>query len=247
MLRALRNSYMPSMTLASIGAVQTSIPILLQPDNYHAIFLAQHGVPEDARIVHIDFSQSTGGLSPIRILRPASSLPPDYPRYIEVYSLPIAHDPEETHATIWVTWIDQQINSSYRQYLVDAFEFFTEGRYEKAIIPANVAVEFTLNRVMSSFLSKSASKQDVDQFLQDSATYGHQLNILLPTIASLIAIPKIPSQIRGGLNRLRKLRNDFAHRGNSDKPVSKEDITLCLCSAWFGYHYLELITPLLNR
>jgi len=83
--------------------------------------------------------------------------------------------------------------------------------------------------------------------LESGATYSHQLNVVLPAFVSILKMPCLPDNIRGSLNRLRKLRNDMAHRGGLDIPIEKETAAEYLCAALFGFHYLKLIGRLFKE
>jgi hypothetical protein len=48
----------------------------------------------------------------------------------------------------------------------------------------------------------------------NGATYGNQLNIILPEILFSLKLPTLNDLIRGKLNRLKDLRNLLAHDGH---------------------------------
>ena len=81
--------------------------------------------------------------------------------------------------------------------LITAFEFFLNKSYDSVVIPANVAVESKLSRVLFEVLRSVASNERIDSFLSDAATYGHQLNVLLPLITQFIEMPSLPGIFEG--------------------------------------------------
>jgi hypothetical protein len=109
------------------------------------------------------------------------------------------------------------------------------------VIPANVAVEARLSRLLTSFLEQFVSKKRSASFLEEAATYSHQLNVLLPVFAALRGVPQLPDRIQGSLKTLRTYRNDIAHKGAPKKPIQQNDMANCLCAALFAFHYLNLI------
>ncbi len=115
--------------------------------------------------------------------------------------------------------------------------------YQSTILPANVAVESTLSRLLTDFLENTVSKKRAEDFLTNAATYSHQLNVLLPALVKNTSVPLLPDEIRGKLNRLRELRHEMAHKGFIDQILTKDETAECLCAALFGFHYLNLIRP----
>ncbi len=81
------------------------------------------------------------------------------------------------------------------------------------------------------------------RFLQDAATYGHQLNVLLPSFGDLTDSVPLRDDMRGHLNRLRDLRNALAHGKITTASIDINQAAESLCAAVFGVRYLELIEP----
>jgi hypothetical protein len=141
----------------------------------------------------------------------------------------------------YATWIHNTWDDVSWTNLVDSFDAYAGNRYLEAVIPANVAVESSLSSILSAYLRKYSARKNVKSFLQDAATYSHQLNVLLPVITELNNLPKMPGHIRGKLNRLRKYRNQISHDGKTDEELTKDDTSEIICGALFGFRYIQLI------
>lgn len=126
---------------------------------------------------------------------------------------------------------------------MDAFGAYYSHQYQSGIVPANVAIEARLSRLLTSFLERFVSRDGTKRFLDDAATYSHQLNVLLPVIAHMRGVPVLPDNIRGQLNRLRDFRNEIAHTGRTEHELTNDDAANCFCAALFGFHYINLIEP----
>ena len=138
-------------------------------------------------------------------------------------------------------------NESNLVSLTDAFVAYSNDEYMDSIVPANVAVESALLRLLSAFLRRYVGNERVDIFLNSSATYSDQLNLILPLVCSLKGLPILSTEIRGLLNSLRRYRNNMAHRGIVENPLAKEQIADMLCAAIFGYGYISLIESELQK
>jgi len=144
-----------------------------------------------------------------------------------------------------VTWLPNKANDIGWEYLVNAFLYYIDDRYHGAVLAANAAVETQLDKVIAGFLNGKASKKHIDEFMNDAATYSHQLNTLLPVFLSGTEIPLLPDHIRGALNGLRKLRNDLAHGNVTPQSVTADRAAESLCAAVFGNYYINYAGPLL--
>lgn len=249
-LETIRTNFMLVQALMPIGAQWTLFTITLRPDCHTKLKFADHGIPSDARILHVNYTPVGGGLFPVETdwsVQRRHLIAP----VINLYPVPFPVPPPgveprtETQINVMVTWISHTTDDEAWQNLTDAFEAYALSRYEAAIIPANTAVESTIRRVLGAFLERIVSRKRVRSFLQDGATYSHQLNVLLPALLSLTDAPHLPDHIRGALNRLRDLRNQLAHSGVLETPLEQDDAAKCLCAALFGFHYLNLIRPVL--
>lgn len=156
-------------------------------------------------------------------------------------------EPVTTKVAILVTWIDHSVDEQALISITDAFDAYTQKRYQDAIIPANVAVESALSVALNYFLSSKLGKQRVEDFLTNAATYSHQLNIMLPLISGLLAFPSLPNEIRGQLNRLRDYRNQMSHKGLTENVINKDDMAVMLCAAVFGLQYVLHIQSLFKN
>lgn len=246
-LRHIREDGIFLNALAPVGARSTVLEITLRPTEFAELKMEDHGIPTDARILQIGYTpQGEGGLFPAEFF---GNVPPRHlvPHTIRLYPVPIGKGSHtETRVAVMISWVPHTRGDYAWQNLVDAFEAFVAERYETMVIPANVAVESTLGQILSAFLEKSASRDRVKSFLEEGATYGHQLNVILPNMIRIFSLPPLPDHIRGLLNRLRELRNEVAHRGFLEKPPGREEAAQCLCAALFGFHYVNLVRPALT-
>jgi hypothetical protein len=151
-------------------------------------------------------------------------------------------DPSVTEATvdISVTWVPSADHDIAWKSLVLAFDEFADEDFDQSVIPANVAVESKVLRFLDPRISSIASKNRCKDLL-DVATYSHQLNTLLPMITSAKGIQPMDESIRGNLNALRNQRNQLAHNGYSEPPLSKDRMADLLASVLFGFAYLDYL------
>jgi AcrR family transcriptional regulator len=239
---------MHNQAFAFIGA-QTLLFQLLLKDGQRTIYrFSDYGIPQDAKILYVNYTPSGGGLFPLEM---HGNVPTRrfLSNEVVLYPMPFAADktPEDTEVNVMVSWVPRTASDESWQSLVDAFEAYAHARYSSMIVPANVAVESALSRVLTGYLERFVSKRRIEDFLENAATYGHQLNVLLPVIASLKSLPLLPDHVRGALNRLREFRNDLAHAGTLKQPLDPHTAAEALCGALFGIHYVRYIEDQLSQ
>ena len=61
----------------------------------------------------------------------------------------LGESPREVSASTSVTWAPHDRDDLGRRQLFDALDALAHGRLERALIPANVAVELTLGHVLT--------------------------------------------------------------------------------------------------
>jgi len=239
--------------LGSIGAKFSFKQIELHPNTKFRLDFGELGIPETAKILDVNYSPLGGNLFPTE-MHGNKPIRFTFPHRITL--VPTAfRDGEETTNTkvsIFVTWIENSEDDISWINLSKAFEYYarnplSEIDFEDLIIPANVAIESKLSILLNNYLMKFIGGNKVEEFLSNAATYSHQLNILLPLLIKEKKLYSIDSEIIGNLNKLRKLRNEFAHNGKLLSVVKKEEVGRLLCSALFGFYYLRLIEEQINK
>lgn len=235
--------------LMAVGAHQTAFMIALRPNQPQLVRFTDYKIPADAQILRVSYHQAypdaAGGLTPIEM---HGSTPHRYTIPSEITLYPASAEgvnSRETSVNIATLWVPHTADNEAWRQLVNAFDAYGRHSYIECIVPANVAVESTISPLLNSYLERVASKDNVKRFLEDGATYSHQLNIVLPALLSFTEAPKLADNIRGLLNRLRDYRNDIAHRGSVRRPLDKDGAAECLCAALFGFQYLRLVRPIL--
>lgn len=209
--------------------------------------LVQCGVPATARIfrvVHDCSSLQPGKIVDIDAL---DSAQPPRLRY-RILGLWVSADsaPEDIQGQTAILWAPRDVDDSARLELFAALEAFSNGRLRDSIVPASVAVEAPLGRVLDDYFAwVNVGKERREAFLQDAATFSHQLNVLAPAVARHLAAPALPETVRGQLNRLRSLRNDVAHSGVT-KELEPTDLGTCLAAAVVGFRYARLLGEFLS-
>jgi hypothetical protein len=240
----------------SIGSRMTVAQIPLVYGRALNVDFKDFEIPDDALILNVNYN------TVIRGERPAGA---GTLQSVEIYQNPLFRRTNPQGATFYgiphgdppydgqfihitVTWAPNTANDESSQNLLNAFLYYIDNRNHGAVIAANASVEAKLSRLMAEFLNNAGpAKSKVDGFLKDVATYGHNLNVLLPALLSFTKAPKLPDHIRGALNKVRTLRNNLAHANITYDKISQDDAAEALSAAVFGLHYLNVIEPFLFR
>jgi len=200
--------------------------------------LYEHGLPKNAVVLDVNFTgydlfchETTGNNR--RQRRRDGRL-----SYSGHTASHVPHAPDESKVSIAVTWVLSSESDFAWNNLVGAFDAYADGDWADAAVPANVAVENRLHQLITQELATSTSQERLKDFLGNAATYSHQLNVLLPYIAKVRGISPMNDKLRGGLNRLRTLRNEIAHRGYSEH-LTKSECASILTAAVFGFRYMK--------
>ena len=244
-LSSIKRNFSFFLAYSAIGAKSLAFSLPLELGKRIHLKFSDYGIPSDAKLLYINYTPYTNGGSALFPLEIHGGVPIRHliPNEIFLYPMPVGEGKvgKDCGVSILVTWVPYVGDDESWQNLVDAFEAYGQGRYFAEIIPANVAVESKLSRLFNSFLVKFASKVNVESFLENAATYGHQLNVMLPLVTSTMKLPQLPNHVRGLLNRLRDLRNQLAHDGKLEKPLEQNEAADLVCAALFGFRYLRLI------
>ena len=227
-----------------VGAQSTLFEFMLPPGKSTTIEFGDYGVPDEARILAINYTPQSRRLFPLQ--RHSNQLIEngltwhDGQRNV-AHLWPAAYEisPDENEAKVGclVTWVDRHHDNPSMSNLIEAFAAYARERYEDIVIPANVAVEAAFGLVLNSYLSKFVDGKKVDEFLREKATFSPQLNVIMPVLAQLNGCPILPMEVLNILKGLRKLRNRLAHQGKLKAPLSKHDAAELLAAATFGVAY----------
>lgn len=236
----------PSYLFALVGGTTTSFMVDMEPNKVFKIDLTKVGIPVDAKVLHINYTAAGDGLFPLEI-HGNTPIRHSIPTQFYLYGRPHGNPQATTPVAVQVIWVSPSINDEAWDSLVEAIESFSSKNFLRAILPSNVAVESILSKLIFEYLSKYASNDRVERFLTDAATYSYQLNILLVIIANHSGFPILPDIIRGNLNKLRNIRNDIAHRGNTVPALNEKTTSSLICSAIFGLSYLLLLKQHLSN
>ncbi len=228
------------------GVFHTTFIFTLSPDESKELYLKQHGVPDDATILELGFTSQGAGCHPLlwhgnRVDR----------RFLgtkfSVFGLPLRtsngerlpQNPGNRNIAASVTWVPSGTNSEAAVYLTDAFDAMINHDYRHLILPAHAAAEITLMPLVHECLAKRVSKERAQRFVRDEISYSSALNIVLPLLGEIFHLPVLRKEIRGELNRLREIRNQYVHEGLRGTTLSGKDAAEMLCGAVFGIEYFQ--------
>lgn len=229
-----------------LGVYGLHIVEALTPAKSLVVDFKKH-LPAGARLLSVEYTpQGFGGFptefhgnSPRRF---------EVPSQVILRSVKVGKGAHKTvRVGIFTQWIPQWSDDQAWLSMVDAIEALQAHRYSSVIVPANVAVEYALSAALTPFIAHYSSQGRAKTFLEDAATYSHQLNVLLPMLSSIIGMPPLPEHIRGHLNKLRDLRNDIAHRGRSEAPLDSLRASELVLAALFGFRYVKWFAEFLPK
>lgn len=225
-----------------IGLQFTIVWYRLPVNGVKELDLRREGVPANAqllRVVHRPPRFQTALILDLEALDSARGPLFEY-RLLGLWD---GHEPAEVdvQGETAVLWAPHDNDDVGRLNLVNALDAFANQRVRDAIIPANVAVERTLGRVVDDYLEwVGVSKKRRQSFLRDAATFSHQLNVLSPVIAAHLAVAPLSDEFRRHLNRLRELRNGSAH-GGIPLDATHEEVADCMAAAVVGFGYARML------
>jgi hypothetical protein len=243
---AIKENFMFFDAFHCIGATSTTFSFTLEENKLCTIEYSDYGIPKESKILNVNYTPE-GGLFPNESHGNNPTFEINRNEKIPIFPMRLMPGEPCNKVNAMITWIKS--GDSIFDNLVNAFHYYSSGKYIQSILPANVVVEFSINKLINKVLSKYVSKKRVEEFLISDATYSHQLNIILPYMAVMQGEPikVLNENIRGKLNALRNARNDLAHRGESEVSISKEDVAGFLTAALFGYIYLGLLEKAIDH
>ncbi len=217
----------------------------------YSLDLAKFGVPPQAEVLNINYTpHGGGGLFPVELHgnSPAMERGKLHKFALYPWHLDKNQKPGPTVVSASVTYRERAGDDPAWGALSDAFIHMDRGHLLSVIVPANVAVEIVVGSAVSKFLEKhQLSRTRIKTFLVDAATYSHQLNLLLPLVATHCGRAPISDYLRGFLNTLRDERNSIAHRGVPMNELDTERVADLLTAAMFGYVYVTQLSAELDR
>jgi len=233
--------------LGSLGAAQTSVVMPMESGKTYQIQLTDHGAPPGARILSTNYTSQTGNLTAIE-WHGNVPLRRSLGTVLHLLAVPFGEGalPREGRVAISIVWIRGDDSDAW-PYLVTAFEAAAAQDYAPSIVFAQSAVEISMMPVIEQRLRRHAPAERVENFMRDSLTYSHALNVVLPYLSAELGAPKMPDVVRGALNKLRKKRNAIIHQGAKAAAVSVKDTMDGLCAAAFGFEYMRFVRPILER
>ena len=234
-----------NLLFGMIGAKVSNFNFQLRANEVVELNLVHSGVPESAVVLHTTYVPFTQGLMPIVIgANPTSKYV--HAKQFTILGFPQGEPVEMSMVHVSVTWVDHNKEEHSIRNMVLAFDMFHNRQFERAVIPAQVAVETPLYLVMQRVLRRYGSKDHVDNFLA-VATYSHQLNVLLPMICQTNGFPALPDHIRGLMNKLRKYRNSLAHSGTLKASLQREEMAELLAASLFTASYIGFLNEHLHQ
>ncbi len=243
--KAARLSGIPAWALASLGAGQTNLVIPMESGKYREVDLCKHGVPADAKILARNYTGQTGDMTAVEWH--ANAPPLRFPgTVLRLMGVPFGEGPlpRTGRVAIAVVWIRGDESDAW-PYLTTAFEAAAAHEYAPSMVFAQSAVEISMMPVIEQRLRRRVPADRVENFMRDSLTYSHALNVVLPYLSAECGAPKLPGAVCGALNKLRKKRNAIIHKGAKAAAVSAEDTMEGLCAAAFGFEYMRNVAPIL--
>lgn len=234
------DNHLGNQAFAFLGARTAIFKLTLREGQRVVYRFRDFGVPDNANVLYVNYTPDGGGLFPME-LHGNVSKPKIFSNEIGLFPVPFDNRKVigDTEVTVMVSWVPPSPDDDSFQSLVAAFEAYSNGRYQSMIVPANVTIESALSRLLTRYLKHVVSKKYAEDFLENAATYGHQLNVILPVITNLQNLPHLPNPVRGSLNDLRNYRNQLAHSGVLKEKLTKKTTARLLCGSLFGLHYVR--------
>jgi hypothetical protein len=237
----------PFLLFSVLHARESIFSFQITKDRITKVTLSDHGIPRDATILDLNLTPSGGELGALFPSLLTGNNPLKFKAQIQneihLAAVPLGTSvPDETTVNAFVAWLPNAPEVPVWESLVEAYKAFSAGHFEEVVLPANVALETKLQRLLLTGLKVSVpSLKVLKRFLQEAATYHYQLNVILPILCNLSGLPTLSDEIRGALNRLRQDRNSLVHRGQLERSFQQGEAAEALAAALIGFRYLDAV------
>lgn len=233
---------MPGIVALGLGSVK-HLQEVLEPDQTLFIDLDEHGIPEDATVIDVFITPQMNPDDPhvfpalgvqrlsARALPHVVPILPSRQWITDSEATPMA-----THLSIMVIWLPSP-SEPEQEPLYSAATSFSNGDFRGSIIPAQIAFEMKLNKILSAHYANFGNTNEVNSFLTSGATYGYQLRFILPSLLQFTEAPPMPESLKDALKALNKKRNKVGHEHHE---TSREEACKMLLASVFGYRYLSI-------
>ncbi len=242
-----------TVSLAALGPRITYLKIRLLANETFELDLTRYGISQGATILLVNYTPQGGNCLP---LETHGNIPPRRFRGTKIYlygvqmrtseGIPIEEEFSGENISVMVLWAPVEDSDAPWLYLVDAIEAVTFGRFSQAVVPAHAAAEISITPIVRSFLTKYSAGKDVERLLRQELSFSSVLNVVVPLVCALVGAKPLPDVIRGNLNALRKLRNEFMHKGVLPTAVDAKQVQILLCAAAFGFEYGKYLRQFLK-
>jgi hypothetical protein len=242
-----------TFSVAALGPRITNLRIRLLANEGFELDLTRYGISEAATILLVNYTPQGGNCLPVET---HGNTPPRRYRGTKIYlygrqmktseGKPIEEEFSGDNISVMVLWAPVEGSDVPWLYLVDAIEAITLGRFSQAIVPAHAAAEISITPIVRSFLIKYSARKDVERLLRQELGFSSVLNVVVPLVCALVGAKPLPDAIRGNLNALRRLRNEFMHDGVLPTVVDAKQVRRLLCAAAFGFQYGKYLRQFLK-
>lgn len=229
-------------SLSALGPRVTHLRIRVPANQSVEMDLTKFGISDGATILFVLYSPNDNSLP----LEWWGNTPPRRFRGTRAYlygvqcktsdGVPIEEQLSGENVGVTVLWAPMEDSVPWL-YLVDAIEAVSVKRYSQAIVPAHAAAEISITPIVYSILAKYSAKSDVERLMRQELSFASVLNVVIPLVCPLVGAKALNTEIRQNLNALRRIRNEFVHRGILPNAINERDVLRFLCAAAFGHEY----------
>lgn len=234
-----RSALFRNLAAGFIGAQEAFFEVTLGREEVCEFKFSDYGIPEDAKILYLNYTPYGGGMFPVE-LHSNQVIPRQTFRTIALYGRPIPRSEGEEgkgKVNVFVTFLTHSPDEHALSNLGLAFDAFLQEDYEAMIIPASVAIENTMGRLVDDFLKINGlpAKHRASKLIARE--------IILPLGCKLKDAPVQRTHILALIKDLWRYRDQMAHAGHLDQPIAPSEAAELLCAAMFEVNYFRFIYP----
>ncbi|PSX39386.1 hypothetical protein C0W34_18295, partial [Photobacterium angustum] len=225
-------------------------------ENVHNVLdLNEVGIKNDDKILSF-FVSPMGKIMPIETHGNNVFTKQDYSdKSVLYWPSIINHDSSSNDVSISINYISSLTQENHRN-LLEMLISFSRADQNGFIMSANRAIEELLLKICilsltpskDEFLGKpSTNEKETTNFLTSAATYSYQLKFLLKVICKAENLPYISKDLLRTIEKIRKDRNDIAHKGKIKRNLSNQELVDMASSVTCVYSLLTYILDSLSN